>query len=87
MHHSSLHNTSVCPLVGPLMVAGQVAYFTSRTCFHPVCLHLRMNLFGRRLQELLLPEQAAAVYVVSGLCGSHKWSLELACKGSTHYTK
>ena len=38
-------------------------------------------------EELLLPEQAAAVYVVSDLCGSHEWSLELACKGSTHYTK
>ena len=46
-----------------------------------------MTLYGRRLQELLLPEQAAAVYVVSGLCASHKWHLELACKGSTHYIK
>jgi len=78
MHHSSFHNMFVCPLFGPLIVAGQVPYFTSRTRFHPMCLHLRMNLFGRRLQELLLPEQAAAVYVVSGLCASHKWCLELA---------
>ena len=87
MHHSNFRNTSVCPFSGPLMAAGQVAYFTSRTCYRPVCLHLQMTLYGRRLQELLLPEQVAAVYVVSGLCGSHKWFLELACKGSTHYTK
>ena len=71
MYHLSFRNISGCPLFGPLMTAGQVAYFTSRTCFHPVCLHLQMTLYGRRLQELLLPEQVAAVYVVSGLCGSH----------------
>ena len=82
-----MHNISVCLLFGPLMADGQVAYFMSRTRFCPMCLLLRMTLFRRRLQELLLPEQAAAVYVVSGLCGSHKWSLELVCKGSTHYTK
>ena len=35
------------------------------------------------MQELLLPEQAAVVYAVSGLCVSYKWRLEfaMACKG------
>ena len=28
------------------------------------------------MQELLLPKQAAAVYVASGLFASHKWRLE-----------
>ena len=37
VHHSSFRNMFVCPLFGPLIVAGQVAYFTSRTHFHPMC--------------------------------------------------
>ena len=66
--------TYVWPLFQP--VNGKVGYLTSRTHFHPVCSHLRMKLFVRRMQELLLPEQAAVACVVSGLCASHKWRLE-----------
>ena len=52
----------------------------SRTHFRPLCSHPWMNLFIRRLQELLLPEQEAAVYAVGGLCTSYKWRLEFACE-------
>ena len=66
------------------MLAGQVGYFMSRTCFHPLCLHLQRNLFVRRMQELLLP---ATAYAESSLCSSHKGHLEFAgaCKESAYY--
>ena len=41
-------------IFGPYMAAGQVGYFTTR--FHPMCSHLQINPFVRRMQELLLPE-------------------------------
>ena len=37
----------------------------SRKRFRPMFSHLRMNLFVRRTQELLLPEQAATAYICS----------------------
>ena len=67
------------------MTAAQVAYFTSnKTRFCAMCLHLQMNSFVSRMQELILLHQAAVVHMVSGLCGSHnKWCLEFtgACTG------
>ena len=48
-----------------------VRWATSRlvhTRFCPMCLHLRVYMFVRRMQELLLTEQTAAAYTVSGLC-------------------
>ena len=67
------------------MVAGEVGYFTSRTCFRPLCAHLWMKLFVRRMQELLLPEQAAAVYAVSGLCAAINglWNLPRPARAHT----
>ena len=47
-----------------------------------MCSDLLMSMFVNRMQELLLPEEVAAAYVVIGLCESHKWHLEFtgACK-------
>ena len=61
----------------------------SRACFPPMCSHLRINLLERRMQELLLPEQAAAANTVISIYASHKWHLEFAgdCKGPHIYAK
>jgi len=65
---------------------GKVGCFTtSRTRFRPMCSHLLMNLFIRQIQELLLPEQPAAAYAVSGLTTSHKWHLEFAGHCKEHH--
>ena len=57
----------------------------SRTHFCPTYVFASTDESVRGMQELLLPEQAAAVYAVSGLCASYvyKWCLEFAgaCKG------
>ena len=36
-----------------------------------MCLHLRLYMLVRRMQELVLTEQAATAYTVGDLCASH----------------
>ena len=55
----------------------------SRTHFGPTYVFASTDESVRGMQELLLPEQAAAAYAVSSLCARYKWCLKFVgtCKG------